>query len=131
MIISQEDPNAIYFGAKMNLALMKNVVALNLDDMIPFQAAFGLRPDSELAEMMNLFLLKLKEAGLYQHIRKKWNLEMEQRVNHWEQVPDSATALGFENLTFPFLILSVGLVFSLAFSLVERLLRISPHRKLT
>ena len=41
----------------MNLALMKNVVALSLDDMIPFQAAFGFRPDSELAEMMNLFLL--------------------------------------------------------------------------
>ena len=83
--------------------------------MIPTPIALAFPPNSELVETTNFFLLKLKETGLLHKMRTKWMPKKE------DEVPPTATVLGFENLVFPFLCLTFGVLFSVCTILAEKL----------
>ena len=117
----QDNPNLILFEGSLNTRIMSGVIdALNLEDKIPDPLAFGLAPDSELTDMVNHFLVKLKECGVMDKLARKWMPgAAEAAGNRWEQGPESGQALGFENLSFPFVLLAGGVLGGVLLSLFE------------
>ena len=105
----------MYFGYKLDSAHMGSVTALDLEDRLSIADAFAFPQDSELRESVNHFMLKLRETGVHDKLRQKWIPSTTR-----ETAMGSGTVLGFENLSFPFLILAVGVMTSLAMAGVER-----------
>ncbi len=67
--------------------------------------AFALRRGSGLAPVFNYHLLRLKERGLLEAIRRRW------MTRHDEETSSGiATGIGFETLALPFLALASGIV---------------------
>lgn len=113
---------AAYYSTKM-----KNANALNLDDKISVPVAMAFTPNSEILETFSPFLLKLKETGILQKIKQKWNLGRKEK--EIKQVKESGTVLGFENLSFPFLVLAFGIILSFLLVGVEKFGSHKNHSK--
>ena len=97
----------------------ENVIALNLDDTIPDYLSFAFPKDSELVDVFNNFLLKLRETGVLAQIHHRWGTEANSNLRG--SAHDSATTLGFENLSFPFAGLATGIVLGIAITVAETL----------
>ena len=81
--------------------------------------AFGLRKDSELRDIFNYYLLKMEQSGFMDALHQKW-LENPYTSNaRISSGSEDAFALGYDNVMFPFLGLSFGLVASVVMSLLE------------
>ena len=104
----------MYLGPRVPYQRRENFVVLDLDDMIPTPIALAFPPNSELRYTINYFLLKIKESGLLDKMRRDWMPAKK------EEVQEGATVLGFENLVFPFLCLASGLILSLSLAFVEK-----------
>ena len=100
---------------------MRDINALNLDDKISVPVALAFPPNSEILETFSFFLLKLRETGVLQKIKKNWNLARQPKQR--EEMQESGTVLGFENLSFPFLILAFGTISASTLAVIENLLR--------
>ena len=83
-------------------------------DGMQFPSAFTLPKDSELTEVISFHLKHIKEVGLEE---LAWR--------YYEQFEDStqnqanASALGYDNLGFPFLCIMVGIVVAFLCMLIE------------
>ena len=110
----------ILFEGGLNARIMDDIVALNLDDKIPDYLSFGLPPDSELLDMINHFMFKLRECGILHKLTQKWMPRKSQIGNRWEQIPETGTVLGFENLSFPFVCLGFGIVMAVTLICLEQ-----------
>ena len=112
----------MYLGPRLPFQRRANFDVLDLEDMIPTPIGLAFPPDSELLATTNYFLLKLKETGLLQKMRTEW------MPTKKEEAPPTTTVLGFENLVFPFICLTLGVLLSICTVLIEMLksfLRIS------
>ena len=93
------------------------MAALELVDMIPVPTAFGLPLDSELAQPLNLFMLKLQETGVKHKLEQKWGIVGQK--DNGDRGQEAAVVLGFENVSFPFIVLGFGVGVALMLGFVE------------
>ena len=70
---------------------------------------WAFQKDSELAEVFNYHLQKMRETGTMSYMRQQFNLNKKRDARKLQD----AHVLGFENVAFPFLALLTGV--SLAF----------------
>ena len=117
MSLFQDDPTMMYLGPRLPYKMKTEFNVLDLEDMIPTPVAMAFPPDSELRTTVNTFLMKIREIGILDKLRRKWMPVLSDNNKDEEQ---SATVLGFENLVFPFLCLASGLILSLSVAFVEK-----------
>lgn len=99
---------------------MEDVVELQLQDKISVPLSMAFPKDSQIEPVVSFFILKLRETGLLDKMRQDWSLGGDRQRNHWEEIQESGTVLGFENLSFPFLVLGFGIATSFVLSLLEK-----------
>ena len=97
-------------------------VALNLDDSLPDYFAFGFQQNSEWLNLYNSFILQLRESGVLAKIVDKWMPKPD--TGGFET--ESANALGFENLSFPFIALGTGVLLAVIIGGIEKLCEAKP-----
>ena len=120
---SQENPNIIIFEGMHTATKYDNVVALKLDDSIPDYISLGFPNGSEFLEVFNNFILKLRQSGILTKINEKWA-----PISNAKEVANTVapgTFLGFENLSFPFILLTLGIILGVVIALIEKL---SPEK---
>ena len=90
---------------------------MKLDDQFTDPWAFGLAKNSELLGTFRNVILSLQESGILSRMKSRWlrNRKLELRDE------DHHVVLGFENLSFPFMVLASAVVVSTAFALCEAL----------
>ena len=93
------------------------MAALDLDDMVPVPTAFGLPRNSQLTGPLNLFLLKLQETGIKHKLKQQWMIVKQSDNVVGSQ--EAAVVLGFENVSFPFIVLGLGVGAALMLSFIE------------
>ena len=93
----------ILLGSASSILSFERSIALNLNDSLREYVSFAFPRDSELLDAFNTFLLRMKQTGVLQRFQQKWIPNDIQK-----QEADAAIVLGFENLSFPFLILACG-----------------------
>ena len=113
----QENPNLILLGSASSILSYERSIALNLNDSLREHVSFAFTRDSELLEAFNTFLLRMKQTGVLQRIQQKWIPNDNQK-----QEANAAIVLGFENLSFPFLILACGAMAGIALELPNLLI---------
>ena len=101
------------------------MIALNLDDQILTPAAMAFPQSSGLVKPFSVFILKLRESGILQKLKMKWKLSKGIRLN--EPSPGSGTVLGFENVSFPFAVLVLGILAAFILSLLESALKVKKE----
>ena len=110
-IFFQTNPDSLFFTAAYYATKSNSLNPLILDEKISVPVAMAFTPNSEILETLSPFLLKLKESGVLQKIKQKWNLD--RQGGQQRQMQESGTVLGFENLSFPFLVLAFGIIVSM------------------
>ena len=117
MSLFQDDPAMMYLGPRLPYKMKTEFNVLDLEDMIPTPVAMAFPPNSELRTTVNTFLMKIREIGILDKLRRKWMPVLSDNNKDEEQ---SATVLGFENLVFPFLVLTFGTGLAVILSVIER-----------
>ena len=114
--ILESETKALLFQST-GMLLGKDSVAepLKLHDMMDENWGFGLQKDSEFREIFNFYLLKLEQTGAIEKLKSKWLRKKKEQ----EVILDSAAALGYGNLVFPFVILVFGMFGGIALGLAE------------
>ena len=90
---------------------------LHLSDSIKYKSSFALQKESEFTQIFNYHIAKLDETGVLDTLRLKYLQKSLSVAN-----PSKSITLGFNNVLFPFLILMLGILFGVGFSLYERAL---------
>ena len=93
-----------------------------IEDAIESKNAFGLQKDSELLEIFNYHLLKMKETGFLAHTFRSIvdpQSKMKKSSNNNEGQASAELGLGFTTVSFPFIFLLMGIIFSIAISAYE------------
>ena len=85
-------------------------------DEVPISAAFAFQKDSEFLHLFNHFLKKMLEAGIIFKINKDIS---KRKIIDYEVEP--AVTLGFENVSFPFMVLLGGLTLAVIMTCFEKL----------
>ena len=99
------DKKTLFWGDEQDILGKHDVYkALQLEDAIYVQDAWGLQKNSEYKELFNYWLHKLHVAGIKDIVWQRWTYMRNEEFN----IPD-ADILGYENLSCPFLILVVGM----------------------
>ena len=112
----QRNPQLIMMANSLTQTTLPNTKALNLDDSLKDYLAFAFQNDSEFVEVFNVFFLKLRQTGLLNKIYQRWIPR-----SFEEAKPDQLiSALGFENLSFPFMGLMWGALVAGLIVLVEK-----------
>ena len=127
MSSNQSDSQLIMMAAALTKITLPSTKALVLDDSISDYLAFGFQKDSEFVGLFNAFLLKLRQTGLLSKIYQRWipRDELETKTD------ETATVLGFENLSFPFMGLLWGVGVAFAVGVVEKCLEWKQSRQST
>lgn len=100
------------FGSGSAILSYEGSIALNLNDSLTEHISFAFPRESELLDAFNTFMLKMKQTGVLRRIQGKW-------IPSGTAKPegDAAIVLGFENLSFPFLVLGSGALIGAALEL--------------
>ena len=90
---------------------------INLIDGPNDECGFAFQKDSEFTEFFNYHILKLEESGVLRQIRSDYfpdfvTVEIEN---------NQAVDLGFENVSFTFVVLGFGLLFGIMFIVYEKI----------
>ncbi len=98
-------------------------VLMGFQDKITTQVGIGLQKDSELKDLFDYHIVKLRETGFMAKMRKKW-LEHDTPKDYSDRIfVQEPLVLGFDNLFFPSFLLLVGIFCSVSFSLLEKFAR--------
>ncbi len=120
----QQNPSkAVFFNSIFSTTKHKNFLFLrNFDDAASSQLAFGLQKDSELRDMFNYHLNKLRQSGVLKLLMHKW--VKEEKPDDWSHriFQDDAMPLGYENLFFPTMILLVGVSLGMFLLFMEKMM---------
>ncbi len=82
----------------------------NFDDTIVSQLAFGYQKDSDLTKLFDYHLTKIIQSGMLQKIFFKWVSGAEPENREHRIFQEEATVLGYENLSFPMLLILGGIL---------------------
>ena len=91
---------------------------LPLRDAIVYDSSFSFQKDSEFTKLFNFHIAKMHESGVSDLMVKKY---LKGKTDFG--VDNEVAALGFENVLFPFLMLSIGGILALKFCVLEKILR--------
>ena len=112
----------MFLTATVSQVSYPGTMALKLTDSNWDFMSFGLPQNSELTEPFNLFMIKLRETGILNKIFRKWMAQSTHADNVF-----TAQGLGFENLTFPFVCLIIGIILGVTIAILERLEKTMCH----
>ena len=121
-----EHPKTLFYSQRVFLITLEQVqngqiYALNMDDAAYNIGSIGLQKDSEFLEVLNYYLLKEMESGLwwreYQEYHK--HLHVNQQVGMIEPLP-----LAYNNVLFLFTCLLMGMVIATTLAVTEKMRRI-------
>ncbi len=101
-------PRQAYFGSQATfIGVNSLVVLMDFEEREYHQIAIGLQRDSELLDMFNFHLVRMRETGMLNHILHKW-MSNRQPADWSKRIfVDDPLQLGFDNLFGP---LTIGLV---------------------
>ena len=102
---------SIAFGGPVRALIHKNLKPLKLEDQFRDPWGFGLKKDSELSGIFQHALIGLQESGLLHQLKRKW---LPPRLE--DPMGNQAAALGYENLSLPFI--GLGVAITLVFGIV-------------
>ena len=80
------------------------------EDYMSFSIGLAFPKDSELTSFMDYQVLKVEQSGIMPRIMNKYGLEVELSTSRVDDGQQVSSALGYDNLLFPFLSLAGGLV---------------------
>ena len=117
------DPKALYFSNFLAFMGDKRILSLpSMQDKVMSHLSFALQKDSELLLLFDYNLLKVVQSGLLGKLVDRWLRDDRPQVGRSPFV-EEATALGFDNLMFPGLMLGAGVCLSLVLGLLEVAMR--------
>ena len=90
---------------------------LPLRDAIVYDSFLAFQKDSELTKLFNFHIAKMRQSGVLDLMVKKY-LERDDFRGKNE-----VAALGFDNVLFPFLMLSIGGILGLKFCVLEKVFK--------
>lgn len=93
------------------------LIALNLPDSFKSIVAMGLQKDSEFTKLFDYHILKMKQSGIMDYIHDKWFDKSMASLNNGDVLV--AYPLNYDNLLFPSLLLSLGVLLALALAVLE------------
>ena len=102
----------------MDFIGFSNLEILDLEDAPHIPIAWGFRQNSEFLPIFNHLLHRYKEFGL---MRRSIDTSYSHQPKGSLRKIQEANALGFENLTFPFLGLAFGVLVSSVIGIMEKL----------
>ena len=125
----ESEPNALWLTQEMaavptNLMtwetkqITNRLVVLDMDDLGYVQLALALQKDSEFLELFNYYLLKEFEHGIFHRLDREYNSLLYRKEEFGMAEPQ---ALGFNNITFLFVGLAMGIFAALAIATLELL----------
>ena len=121
----QGNPNYVLFASGVDFQKYDDIIDLDLEDGVLDYLAFGFPQGSRLVEHFNHALQRMRETGILDLLRQKWfpNRHPSHLESHSQDGGDGeqGSALGFENLSFPFCGLLLGIVFGTILALLERI----------
>ena len=93
-----------------------------LDDQLYDYQTLAFKKDSEFTELFSHHLKIMEEGGILPKLRSDWipSLGIDSSTNG---ITAEANILGFENLAFPFMILTIGSIVAFATSIIEYLIK--------
>ncbi len=110
----------IIFDSSFTFYDKPDLIALkNFDDKHETTIAIGLTKDSEFKDFLNYHLLKIREAGLHHWLEIKYGISNNELSTRESKEHLDAEPLGYENLTFAVLIVTAGVIISVAIALLE------------
>ena len=125
----QRHPKSTFFGTSLSVFGKPHVSSP--ESYMITHLALGFQKDSELREMFNYHITRLRVAGLLEQLHDRWVLQGEpektERTTPGQESLITAFTLGYENLLFPFSVFCCGLVISLGLSIVEKCLGVKNH----
>lgn len=88
----------------------KALLALDLEDQQYDHQTFAFKRESEFVDIFNFEIKKMEESGVLQRIRNKWTKPFDVTTAETsENGKIQAIQLGFENVIFPFIIITTGI----------------------
>ncbi len=102
-------PKTFYFADDLSALVDSRMRPLTISDGFSGHLAFGLRRDSELADLFNFHLQKMEEDGVMARIKDEWLLRAD--AQFWLE---EAGSLGFDMVTWPFSVVGGGAVVAIA-----------------
>ncbi len=128
----QSHSKAVLFTGSHILTISPRLISSN-KPIYGLHVGLGLQKDSELREVFNYHLTKIITSGVLQKLYNDFRLrgEPERILNIKEDSSGTVTAfrLGYDNLMFPFYIVLVGIVTSLAILVLENWKGGIPNKK--
>ena len=97
-----------------------------LDESYMVPLSLGFQKDSEFVDLFNYELSRMKEFGILPMIIKTINTR--KPSNHEVSKDNAAQVLGFENVIFPFLALSIGIIIASVSTFFEYAIKNHSHR---
>ncbi len=91
----------------------------NFEERIEGQLAFAFQKDSEIKEIFDYHVLKMKQSGVMKKLDNKWSHKSKPSDLSSHYFPQAAVNLGYENLFFPALIILFGIFSGLVVLLYE------------
>ena len=121
----REDPRGMFFGSASLSFALPDVRALKLSDSVGTQLAFAFPKDSEFKELFDFQTKMLRSGGLLDKLKTRW-IRGDQSWRDgggggYEAAasPASIPSLGYRNLLFPFMVVSVGVCAALVSLVLE------------
>ena len=113
------DPSTLLYTTDMFHPRDPNIIPLKMEDSSEMNLHFALQKDSEFSGAFNYHLLKQFEHGILKRVTKDHH--MFKYTKERFGMPDAAP-LAYNNLTFPFMCLGLGIVASLLIASSERMI---------
>ena len=114
------DPKSLLYVMSSSLAspdpILDKVFALKMDDAVYGSLTLGLQKNSEFLQIFNHYILKEIESGYLRRLYLKYHAPLFTRENYETM---DAQPLRFQNVMFCFVLLGVGVCFSIAKAMME------------
>ena len=120
----KEEESLIHIGSSIEFMGYPNLKILDLEDASKLMMAYGFKPGSEFLALFNHQLQRLREAGILERALR--TLNSQQPKGNVKEQPE-ALVLGFENLTFPFVVLAAGCLGAVTIAILEKSMRCNNH----
>ena len=118
-----KDPKTLFYstkallrGTRLEKALVRQTFPLNMDDGVNVFATLALQKDSEFLQLFNHYILKAYETGIFKRSLRKRYMDLYTNENYEMVEPQP---LGLNNVMFLFIVLAVGMCFSITNALME------------
>ena len=114
------DQKTLFYGGKW-----EKLIQLNIDGEIHAYGSFALQKDSEFLHVFNHYILKAHETGFFNRLYHNYFLKYNENYEMVEPQP-----LGFNNVMFCFIFLTIGIGLSITKALMEFIMmKLSKQQK--